>query len=156
MSGSLTLDDTTITDVEIEVDMTTLQSDDSDRDGQMERQGLQTSQFPTASFELTTPIELDQLPAEGTEITVEAVGDLTLHGVTKQVTIPLQATLQDGVIVVTGSLDVQFADFGDRQAHELLGALGRGPRDHRDAAVLQPFLGLGSAISSTHSPRSNA
>ena len=111
VSGSLTIDGTTITEVDIEVDMTTLVSDDSRRDRQMEDQGLETSEFPTASFALTTPIELGSVPAEGEAISVDAIGELTLHGVTKEVTFPLEATLQNRVVVVTGSLEVQFGDF---------------------------------------------
>ena len=34
------------------------------------------------------------------------------HGVTKSVEIPLQAKLSGNVIVVTGSLEVAFADYG--------------------------------------------
>ncbi len=46
-------------------------------------------------------------------MTVEATatGDLTLHGVTTSVQIPLQARLQGGVITVAGSLDITFADY---------------------------------------------
>jgi len=42
---------------------------------------------------------------------VQAIGDLTLHGVTKQVTFPLHAQLNGDVITVTGSLQIQFADY---------------------------------------------
>ena len=72
-------------------DLATLQSDQSMRDGQLARQGIQTDQFPTATFVLTEPIELGTLPAEGEEVTATAVGDLTLHGVTQSVSIPLGA-----------------------------------------------------------------
>ena len=58
------------------------------RDGQLGRQGVQTDQFPTATFVLTAPIDLGTIPAEGTPVDVTAVGDLTLHGVTKSVSDP--------------------------------------------------------------------
>ena len=38
-------------------------------------------------------------------------GDLTLHGVTRSVTIPLDARLSGGVITVTGSLPIVFSDY---------------------------------------------
>ena len=38
--------------------MTTLESDDDRRDGQLRRQAIQTEQFPTATFKLTSPIDL--------------------------------------------------------------------------------------------------
>ena len=44
-------------------------------------------------------------------ITVDATGNLTLHGVTKEVTIPLQAQRKGDAIAVVGSLDIPFADY---------------------------------------------
>ena len=40
------------------------------------------------------------------------VGDLTIHGVTKPVDINLQAQRQGGIIAVSGTLPVVFADYG--------------------------------------------
>jgi polyisoprenoid-binding protein YceI len=110
--GSLTLTGTAITAVQIEANLTTLESDDDRRDGQLSRQGIQTSQFPTSTFTLTSPIQLGSLPAEGQAISATASGNLTLHGVTKPVQIPVQAKLSNGVVTVTGSIDILFADFG--------------------------------------------
>lgn len=42
---------------------------------------------------------------------VDARGELTIHGMTRQVTVPLQAQLTDGVIVVTGSTDIALSDY---------------------------------------------
>jgi len=52
------------------------------------------------------------VPAEGQPITATATGDLTLHGTTKSVQIPIQAKLQGGVVTVVGSIDIVFADYG--------------------------------------------
>ena len=112
VTGSLTLAGTAITAVQIEANLTTLESDDDRRDGQLSRQGIQTSQFPTSTFTLTSPIQLGSLPAEGQAISATASGNLTLHGVTKPVQIPVQAKLSNGVVTVTGSIDILFADFG--------------------------------------------
>ena len=112
VSGSLTVDGTAITSTEMSADLVTLQSDQSMRDGQLGQQGIQTDQFPTATFVLTEPIELGTLPAEGEEVTATAVGDLTLHGVTQSVSIPLGAVWSDDVIGVAGSLTFRWEDFG--------------------------------------------
>ena len=50
VSGQLTLEGTTLTTVDVTADLTTLESDDERRDGQLGRQGIQTDQFPTATF----------------------------------------------------------------------------------------------------------
>lgn len=115
IDGSITVAGTQITAADLTADLTTLRSDQSMRDGQLGRQGVETDQFPTATFVLTQPIELGAIPAEGTPITAEAVGDLTLHGVTKSVTIPLNAVWQGDVIGVSGSLTFPWGDFGMTQ-----------------------------------------
>jgi polyisoprenoid-binding protein YceI len=112
VSGTLTLQGTTVTAVEVTANLATLKSNDDRRDGQLHRQALETDQFPTATFKLTQPIDLGAAPAEGQAVSVTATGDLTLHGQTKSVQIPLKAKRAGGVIVVTGSLEITFADFG--------------------------------------------
>ena len=112
VTGSLTLAGSTITAASFEADLTSLQSDSGMRDGQLGRQGLETDTYPTATFVLAEPIELDAVPAEGEAIAATAVGDLTLHGVTKRVEIPLEAQLSNGVVTVVGSLPVAFGDYG--------------------------------------------
>ncbi|HEY6570069.1 MAG TPA: YceI family protein [Candidatus Limnocylindrales bacterium] len=120
VTGTMTIDGTTITAVDITADLTGLQSDESNRDRQLQRQGLETATFPTATFSLTQPIELESVPAEGEIIDVTATGDLTLHGVTKSVEIPLQARLENGVITVAGSLPIQFADYSIQQPQGMI------------------------------------
>jgi polyisoprenoid-binding protein YceI len=68
--------------------------------------------FPDASFSLTGPVDFGALPADGEEITVDAIGDLTIHGVTRSETIALTAQLQGDVIVVFGQLGpILLADY---------------------------------------------
>jgi polyisoprenoid-binding protein YceI len=112
VSGTLTLQGTTVTVVEVTANLATLKSNDDRRDGQLHRQALETDQFPTATFKLTQPIDLGAAPAEGQAVSVTATGDLTLHGQTKSVQIPLKAKRAGGVIAVSGSLEITFADFG--------------------------------------------
>jgi polyisoprenoid-binding protein YceI len=111
VSGSLVLAGTSIASVEVAADLTALRSDDQRRDGQLDRQAIQTSQFPTATFKLTSPLALGSVPADGKTITVTAKGELTLHGVTRPVEIPLQARLSGDVVTVTGSIPIVFADY---------------------------------------------
>jgi len=112
VTGSLELEGSTLTAVSIEVDMSSLRSDDNRRDGAMSRQALETNAFPTAQFVLTGAIDLGTIPSEGVPISVTASGDLTLHGVTAQVDIPLEAQLVGNQIVVVGSVDIVYGDFG--------------------------------------------
>lgn len=111
VSGSLTIEGTSVTAVQVTADLTTLQSDDDRRDGQLRRQAIETGTFPTATFELTAPIELPDNAASGEVFAASATGNLTLHGVTREVQVPIQARLENGVIVLTGSIEIVFADY---------------------------------------------
>ncbi|HEY3336539.1 MAG TPA: YceI family protein [Candidatus Limnocylindrales bacterium] len=111
VSGSLTVDGTTITAAAFTADLTTLVSDESRRDGQLRNQALETSRFPTATFTLTQPVDLASIPAEGQAVDVTATGDLSLHGVTNTVQVPMQAKLEHGVVTVVGTLPIVFADY---------------------------------------------
>lgn len=115
VTGSVTLSGTTITAVDLTADLSTLQSDKSQRDGQLRRQALETSTFPTATFKLTQPIELGAVPADGQVVKATATGDLTIHGQTKSVQIPVEARLSGNVVTVTGSIEILFADYGIAQ-----------------------------------------
>jgi polyisoprenoid-binding protein YceI len=112
VTGSLAFAGTTVSAADFTADLTTLQSDKSQRDGQLHRQALETDTYPTATFKLTQPIDLGSVPADGQVIQATATGDLTIHGVTKPVQVPIQARLSGDVVTVTGSTTIVFADYG--------------------------------------------
>ena len=101
----------TLTGGTITVDTSTIVSDESRRDDRMRSEGLQTDQFPTATFTLTEPVEVPAEALAGTATDLTLVGDLTLHGVTKSVSIPAQARLADGQIQVQGAVTFPLSDF---------------------------------------------
>lgn len=111
VSGTITLTDSELTAAELTVDMTNIETDRAQRKGKI-RQAIEADRFPTATFELTEPIELPAGALNGEAIEVTAHGDLTIHGVTKAVEIPLDAQLVNDRIAVAGSLEITFSDFG--------------------------------------------
>jgi polyisoprenoid-binding protein YceI len=111
VSGTLVLSDTQIATVEVTANLQTLRSDDNRRDGQLQHQAIETSQFPQATFKLTAPVELVTLPTDGQTITATATGELTLHGVTRTVAVPIEARLSGDVVTIAGSIAIQFADY---------------------------------------------
>lgn len=125
VSGTLVIEGTTVTAVDIEVDMTTIESDEDKRDGQFQGRIMDTEQFPTATFTLTQPIVLGAPPDEGVKITASAVGDLTIRGVTKSVTIELTAVRQDGGLAVDGDIELNFDDFEIPDASNQVASVGR-------------------------------
>lgn len=115
VSGSITIvaagDGAQVTDGSLTVDTTTIASDESRRDNRLRNEGLQTDQYPSATFTLTAPVDIPASALAGQATDVTLTGDLTLHGVTKNVQIPGQAQLVDGQIQVQGSIEFPLADF---------------------------------------------
>jgi polyisoprenoid-binding protein YceI len=111
VDGSLEIEGLEIVSTSVTADLTQLESDESRRDFAIRTNGLESDTYPTATFELTEPIAFDRQPAEGEVVDVEATGELTLHGVTQEVTFPLEARWDAGQIVVVGSLEVAFDDY---------------------------------------------
>lgn len=109
MSGTVTVEGTTLTEATVEADLTALVSDEPRRDGRIQ-EALETERFPTATFTLTEPVELGADPTTGAQVSATAVGELTVHGVTRPVEVPLEAAFVDGLVVVTGSVDVTISD----------------------------------------------
>jgi polyisoprenoid-binding protein YceI len=92
--------------------MTTFHSDESRRDRQFNGRVMDVNTFPTATFNITQPIQLPSIPAEGKTVAATATGELTMHGTTKSVTFDLQATVKNGKIGIIGTIPIVFADFG--------------------------------------------
>jgi polyisoprenoid-binding protein YceI len=116
VTGTLTLTQSasgySVTTATFTVDVTKLTSDQSRRDQRIHSQGLESDRYPTATFQLTTPIALPATATSGQTINVSATGTLTLHGVTKSVTIPITARLTGSKIELVGSITFPFGQFG--------------------------------------------
>ena len=72
---------------------------------------LETDKFPTARFTLTTPIPLPAGIKRGEAVETKATGRLLLHGVTRPVTVDLDARWDGPTIQVVGSAPITLADF---------------------------------------------
>jgi polyisoprenoid-binding protein YceI len=108
----LTIAGTQLTKATFTVDMTTVKSDRSQRDSQFQGRIMDTSQFPTGTFTLTSPIELAPVAKDGVEADYTAKGKLMLHGTTKDVTLTLQTSRSGNTIQVVGNTLITFADYG--------------------------------------------
>jgi polyisoprenoid-binding protein YceI len=101
-----------VTAVDVEVDLTALDSDSDRRDGALRSRGLESDRFPTATFTLTDPVTLPTGLADGARAAVTANGELTIHGVTNEAAIELQAQLQGDNAVVVGNAPIALTDYG--------------------------------------------
>ncbi len=116
ITGSVTITQSgssyTVAAASFTVNVNTLTSDRAMRDQRLHQMGLESDRYPTATFQLTTPIDLPAGATGGQIINLSATGQLSIHGVTKTVTIPIQARLNGSQIELAGSITFPFSDFG--------------------------------------------
>jgi len=115
-TGTFVLNDdgTFSPDSKISFDVTTLASDQRDRDNFVKMDTLQTRQFPTATFAPTKTSGLVlPLPASG-DFTFKLTGQITIHGKTKEVTFDVTAHRSGNELTATttASPTWKFSDFG--------------------------------------------
>ena len=111
VTGSLVIANNEVTSAEFSVDMTSIKSDSSRRDRQVNDRILDTATYPTATFALNDPIALTPEALAGSDLTVNTTGTLTLRGVTNSVPVTLVARLVDNVIEVNGTIKIVFAEW---------------------------------------------
>jgi len=107
-------DGTFSSDSKITFDLTTLASDQRDRDNFVKMDTLQTRQFPKAEFVPTKTSGLTlPMPASG-EFTFKLTGQMTIHGKTKEVTFDVVAKRSgnDLTATATAAPTWKFGDFG--------------------------------------------
>ena len=94
------------------VDLTTLRTDSSRRDGYIQRNTLETATYPEAVFVPAAAAGLPSpLPTSGT-IAFQLSGDLTVHGVTRPVTWEVKAQVEGQTLRGTATTNITFTDFG--------------------------------------------
>jgi polyisoprenoid-binding protein YceI len=96
----------------VTVDLTTLDSDSEMRDNFIKRNTLKTGEFPSATFVPKQFTGLpDPLPTAG-PVTGQLVGDLTVRGVTRPVTLDVQGELSGNRFTGRGTTAFKITDFG--------------------------------------------
>lgn len=112
VTGGLTIAGSSVTRASFTADLTTVRSNQSRRDAQFQGRIMDTARFPTAHFELSSPIVLGKVPPEGTPVTARATGKLTLKGATRRVDFEVQGVRRGALLELSGKIPVTFADFG--------------------------------------------
>jgi polyisoprenoid-binding protein YceI len=120
VTGTMQVADQTVTAVQIVVDMRSV-SCGCVHDSKY-RDLMDTDQYPTSSFVLTTPIALASIPAEGVVVQVPVTGRFTIHGTTRTERFTLSALRRAGTIAVNAVVPVQLGDYGIESPNA--GALG--------------------------------
>lgn len=115
VSGSLTIEATegalSLAAAEFSVDVASIETDNPSRDSYFAERAIDTTVHPTATFTLTEPVEIDGVPEPGSIEQADAVGELTINGVTREVTVNVAVRSDGQVAEIAGSIPVTFADF---------------------------------------------
>ena len=111
VSGKMVIVGTKVTAVELIADLTKLESDSNRRDGQVQSRILETAKFPTATLKLSAPLDFSAIPGDKEEVKVKAVASMTIHGVTKQVSIDVAARRNGPGIEVSGVIPFLLSDY---------------------------------------------
>jgi polyisoprenoid-binding protein YceI len=112
VTGTLEVDGLSLTAASFEVDVASIETDSGNRDEYFRSNAMRVDEFPTATFVLTQPVTVTAAPTVGEVQTVQATGELTLAGVTRTVTVELQAVLNGETGQVAGAIPITFADYG--------------------------------------------
>jgi polyisoprenoid-binding protein YceI len=112
VSGSATVDDSVLTRATIVVEVAAITTDNATRDEYVRGPALDVDDYPTALFTLTSPITLSDELVDGQPVTVAASGELSLHGVDHAVEVSLTARMENGRLILSGSVPVSFEAYG--------------------------------------------
>ena len=93
------------------VDLRTLKTDEALRDRFVRDQTLQTGRFPFAEFVVTAITPFPANYVEGTEVSVNITGNMTIHGVTKPLTFTSKARRAGNALTGIADVDFKMSDF---------------------------------------------
>lgn len=101
----------TVTGMTIKVDLRTLQSDSSMRDGHVQ-DALDTTDYPYASFVSVSTQGLPASYTNGQVLNFKLLGNLTMHGKTNGETFTVQGKVAGNTITGTATTTIYMTDFG--------------------------------------------
>jgi putative copper resistance protein D len=111
VTGGVVISGTTVAAADFVIDVGSIKSDQPSRDAQFKGYIMEPYKYPHATFKLTEPIALGRIPPPGQVVLATAVGQLTLRGVTRSVTFPVQAERFSGGIDITAHISITFSEW---------------------------------------------
>jgi polyisoprenoid-binding protein YceI len=100
-----------VTGMTIKIDLRTLQSDSSMRDGHVQS-ALDTTDYPYATFVSVSTQGLPASYTDGQAINFQLIGNLTMHGKTNGETFTVQGKVSGNTITGTATTTIYMTDFG--------------------------------------------
>jgi polyisoprenoid-binding protein YceI len=139
LSGTIdgdTLDPVGNGHVEIVFDAKSYHSDNPKRDLRVTSDSLEAARFPVITF-ISTRLEDLKWEVPGSDATATVVGNLTMHGVTREIRVPIDAIMSpDGKLSADGEVRFDFTEFGVAPPSALFGAIKSGTVADLDFRVI--------------------
>ena len=128
--------------VSVAVDLTTLTTDNRKRDEHMHQKHLETARFPRGTFRGDRLVDPPAGPIPTDRpLTVQLAGRLTLHGVTRERTVPVTLRrMRDGGLAVTAAFPVQLSEHSIKRPRFLVMKLSDTQQVHLDLRAV-PLAG---------------
>lgn len=112
VEGYATIEAGTLQSGEITVDMAEVSTDNERRDINVRSKILNTDQFPTATFRITEPADVSQIPGDGTAAKLTLTGDMEIRGETRPLSHEFDV-LRDGEhLIVSGDVLIDRNEYG--------------------------------------------
>lgn len=111
VEGDVKVEDKKLTKGKITVDVASISSDVEKRDINVRKSILHTDKFPKATFTLTEPADVSNLPDDGTTEKVKVTGDLELRGKKNPVTAELKVLRTGENVILQGNIPFKRSDF---------------------------------------------
>jgi len=102
----------TVKSASFSIAVNTLKSDRSQRDEKIHSIALESDRYPTATFALSHPVVIPASQLSGHVAHTSVTGVVEIHGVSKQVSIPVEMTLDGSTIEAAGALTFPWSEFG--------------------------------------------
>jgi polyisoprenoid-binding protein YceI len=112
VTGTVVISGSTLETAAFTVEMATVHSNESQRDNQFDGRIMDVDQYPTATFQLSSPIDLSPVAEVGVIRSYRASGRLTLHGQTHPVTFTVSTERTSTGFAIQGDINVVFATWG--------------------------------------------
>lgn len=112
VSGNVVIADDTLTEGQVVVMTNSITTDSDRRDSQFRGNIFETATYPTATFDIDSPIDLSSLPKDGTTQTVTAEGTLTLKDQTRPVSVQMEVLQSGDTLIASGAIPTTWADYG--------------------------------------------
>ncbi|MDV8021633.1 YceI family protein [Rhodococcus sp. IEGM 1330] len=112
VAGNVVIADDTLTEGQVVVMTNSISTDSDRRDNQFRGNIFDTATYPTATFNIDSPIDLSSLPKDGTTETVTAEGTLTLKDQTRPVSVEMEVLQSGDNLIASGAIPTTWADYG--------------------------------------------